>query len=66
MNSFEFNQCIGHVIARAVNEGIPNKKISVPEIIGVLEMHQGELMRWSQDMARQKSQSPIILPPLKG
>lgn len=63
MNASEFNAAVGHAITHAINEGVAKKTISVPEIIGIMEMHQGELMRWSQDSARlQAKQPPIILP----
>ena len=67
MNATEFNHEICKVIQRGMTEGILEKKLDVPSMIGILEMHKGELLRWSQELSRAATQQQIIkatvLPP---
>lgn len=60
MNALQFNEKLGHLIQEVMNTGVGAKLISVPEVVGVIEMHKAELLRWSQDQARQKA-VPLIM-----
>lgn len=52
MNSIEFQTELGKIIQRAFNEGVQQRKLSITELVGILELQKSDLIAWAQNAAR--------------
>lgn len=69
MNASELNTELAKVIQRGIKEGFLNQKMTICEIVGIIELQKLDLVRWAQNMmqAQAAAQAPIILPsPING
>lgn len=60
MNASEFNTELSRLITRAFNEGVNQNKMGVDQIVGLLELQKGDVIRFAQDAARAAVQNKII------
>lgn len=75
MNASEFGTELGKLTERAMADGILKRKMTIEELIGMLELQKLELARHFQDIARAQARHANAgriqihrgpLPPLQG
>ena len=52
MNASQFNAELAGLMQRGIKDGVAQNKMGVDNMVGILEIHKGELLRQNQDLAR--------------
>lgn len=65
MNAAQFNQNLSGLINTAM-AGVASGQIDPSQIIGTLELHKADVMRFLQDRARQQQIVPARVVPANG